>query len=122
MRWLGSESDMSGRPRKLITLGVVLLVVGALSFGIWKWVTRDKPSYESRFAEYIWIEYPAGQMLESGTFGGNAMDQLLREREVGYLGGVTSRGDPPEVVEVREHEDFIERRTVRPLPSSPGVA
>ena len=28
------------------------------------------------------------------------MDSILRERKAGYLAGVTSRGDPPEVVEV----------------------
>lgn len=87
---------MSGRLKLLI--GIVL--VAGLSFGIWKYAKREKPSYESRFAEYIWIEYPPGQLLESEGFGGDKMDVLLRGREVGYLGGVTSKGEPPEVVEV----------------------
>jgi len=28
------------------------------------------------------------------------MDSILRERKAGYLAGFTSRGDPPEIVEV----------------------
>ncbi|MDP7655997.1 MAG: hypothetical protein QF706_07980, partial [Roseibacillus sp.] len=56
--------------------------------------------YESAFVEYIWIGYPPGSMLEASDFGGDRMDLILRERKAGYLAGVTSRGDPPEVVEV----------------------
>lgn len=74
-----------------------MLAVGG---GIWWWVKRERPSYESGFAEYIWIAYPPGQMLEDEGFGGPKMDELLRERELGFLGGVTSKGEPPEVVEV----------------------
>ncbi len=94
------------RARLKILIGIVL--VAAVSFGIWKYVTREKPSYESKFAEYIWIEYPPGRMLESEDFGGNRMDALLRERKVGYLGGVTSIGDPPEVLEVELAVDLEE--------------
>ncbi|MBI23810.1 MAG: hypothetical protein CMN05_09510 [Roseibacillus sp.] len=91
---------MGGRARVFAILGVALVVILGLGFGIWKWTTREKPSYESAFVEYIWIGYPPGSMLETSDFGGDRMDLILRERKAGYLAGVTSRGDPPEVVEV----------------------
>lgn len=84
--------------RGKLLIGALLLI--ALGGGIWWWVKRERPSYEAGFAEYIWIEYPPGQMLNDAAFGGARMDELLRERKLGYLGGVTSKGDPPEVVEV----------------------
>ncbi len=91
---------MGGRARVFAILGVALVVILGLGFVIWKWTTREKPSYESAFVEYIWIGYPPGSMLEASDFGGDRMDLILRERKAGYLAGVTSRGDPPEVVEV----------------------
>ena len=39
-------------------------------------------------------------MLEAFEQDGERMDSILRERKAGYLAGVTSRGDPPEVLEV----------------------
>ncbi len=97
---LGCGRAMGGRARVFAILGVALVVILGLGFGIWKWTTREKPSYESAFVEYIWIGYPPGSMLEASDFGGDRMDLILRERKAGYLAGVTSRGDPPEVVEV----------------------
>ena len=88
----------------------MVLILG-MGFGIWKWVTREKPSYESAFVERIWIDYPAGTMLETADFGGDRMDSILRERKAGYLAGVTSRGDPPEVVEVELAVDLDESAT-----------
>ena len=97
---LGYYRVMNGRRRVFVILGVTMVVALGLGFGVWKWVTREKPSYESAFVEYVWIDYPAGNMLETVDFGGDRMDSILRERKAGYLAGVTSRGDPPEVVEV----------------------
>lgn len=98
-RWrLGCHRAMNGRRRVFVILGVTLVL--GLGLGVWKWVNREKPSYESVFVERIWIDYPAGNMLETADFGGDRMNSILRERKAGYLAGVTSRGDPPEVVEV----------------------
>ena len=75
----------------------MLLATGS---GIWFWSKREVPSYESRFAEYIWIEYPPGHFLEDGEQFTDSIDKLLRGGEQGYIGGSTSRGDTPEMVEV----------------------
>ena len=95
---LGCHRAMNGRRRVFVILGVTMVL--GLGLGVWKWVNREKPSYESVFVERIWIDYPAGNMLETADFGGDRMNSILRERKAGYLAGVTSRGDPPEVVEV----------------------
>lgn len=95
---LGWFSSMSRRVRVLVILAV-LLAVGA-GIGVWRKVKRDQPSYESAFAEYVWMEYPEGIMLKAFDPDGERMDSVLRERKAGYLAGVTSRGDPPEVLEV----------------------
>jgi len=102
---------MNGRRRVFVILGVTMVGALGLGFGVWKWVTREKPSYESAFVEYVWIDYPAGRMLEVSDFGGDRMDSILRERKAGYLAGVTSRGDPPEVVEVELAVDLDARAT-----------
>ena len=86
-----------GRGGKWGLVAVLLLATGS---GIWFWSKREVPSYESRFADYIWIEYPPGHFLEEGEQSTDSIDKLLREREQGYLGGITSRGEPPEIVEV----------------------
>ena len=80
---------MNGRRRVFVILGVTLVL--GLGLGVWKWVNREKPSYESVFVERIWIDYPAGNMLETANFGGDRMNSILRERKAGYLAGVTSR-------------------------------
>ena len=108
---LGYYRVMNGRRRVFVILGVTMVVALGLGFGVWKWVTREKPSYESAFVEYVWIDYPAGRMLEVSDFGGDRMDSILRERKAGYLAGVTSRGDPPEVVEVELAVDLDARAT-----------
>ena len=108
---LGYYRVMNGRRRVFVILGVTMVVALGLGFGVWKWVTREKPSYESAFVEYVWIDYPAGSMLEGSDFGGDRMDSILRERKAGYLAGVTSRGDPPEVVEVELAVDLDARAT-----------
>ena len=97
---LGCHRAMNGRRRVFVILGVTMVLALGVGLGVWKWVNREQPSYESAFVEYIWIDYPAGNMLETADFGGDRMDSILRERKAGYLAGVTSRGDPPEVVEV----------------------
>ena len=89
---------MSRRVRVFVIL-VVLLVAG-VGIGVWRKVKREPPSYESAFAEYIWVEYPEGTTLKTFESYSERMDSILREREAGYLAGVTSRGDPPEVLEV----------------------
>ena len=108
---LGYYRVMNGRRRVFVILGVTMVVALGMGFGVWKWVTREKPSYESAFVEYVWIDYPAGSMLEGSDFGGDRMDSILRERKAGYLAGVTSRGDPPEVVEVELAVDLDARAT-----------
>ena len=109
-RWrLGCHGAMNGRRRVFVTMVLIL----GMGFGIWKWVTREKPSYESAFVERIWIDYPAGTMLETADFGGDRMDSILRERKAGYLAGVTSRGDPPEVVEVELAVDLEASATTK---------
>ena len=108
---LGYYRVMNGRRRVFVILGVTMVGALGLGFGVWKWVTREKPSYESAFVEYVWIDYPAGNMLETVDFGGDRMDSILRERKAGYLAGVTSRGDPPEVVEVELAVDLDARAT-----------
>ena len=108
---LGYYRVMNGRRRVFVILGVTMVGALGLGFGVWKWVTREKPSYESAFVEYVWIDYPAGRMLEVSDFGGDRMDSILRERKAGYLAGVTSRGDPPEVVEVELAVDLDARAT-----------
>ena len=102
---------MNGRRRVFVILGVTMALILGVGFGIWKWMTREKPSYEAAFVERIWIDYPAGTMLETADFGGDRMDSILRERKAGYLAGVTSRGDPPEVVEVELAVDLDESAT-----------
>ena len=86
------------RPKLLVALALLLALVAG--FTLWVSGPRDSPSYESAFVEFIWLSYPAGISLASFQESGEKIDSVLREREAGYLAGVTSRGDPPEVVEV----------------------
>ena len=69
---------MNSRRRVFVILGVTMVLALGLGFGVWKWVNREQPSYESAFVEYIWIDYPAGNMLETADFGGDRMDSILR--------------------------------------------
>ena len=97
---IGLAAMANGRNRKMRRAGLVLLVVLGAGLGTWKWVTRDKPRYEAAFAEYIWVAFPPGYPMNGTDFGGPKIDEILRERKMGYLGGVAGVGDPPEVVEV----------------------
>ena len=96
---------MSGRKLKIL---VALVLLAALGGGVWWWFNRDQPRYEAAFAERIWIEYPAGVLVDSSEFKGVAIDELLREREIGFLSGTTSSlggGDPEKAgLEVDEVE------------------
>tara|TARA_B100001093_G_scaffold500184_1_gene550350 strand:- start:865 stop:1284 length:420 start_codon:yes stop_codon:yes gene_type:complete len=90
--------------RRILRVRVLLIVVSILGLaaGLTVWVkTRPAdPSYESTFVEFIWLAYPTGGSLTAFREKGEQMDSILRERKAGYLAGFTSRGDPPEIVEV----------------------
>lgn len=90
--------------RRILRVRVLLIVVSILGLaaGITVWVKSrpEGPSYESTFVEFIWLSYPGGGSLTAFRAKGEQMDSILRERKAGYLAGVTSRGDPPEIVEV----------------------
>ena len=67
---------------------------------MWLRSRTESPSYESTFVEFIWISYPGANLLNDFGDKGDQIDSILRERKAGYLAGITSRGDPPEIVEV----------------------
>ena len=91
---------MKRRFRAKILLTAVLGLLLAVGLVLWVGGRKNNPRYESAFVEFIWLAFPPGQALDSFGEQRQSMDSILRQREVGYLAGVTSRGDPPEVVEV----------------------
>ena len=84
---------------RMLVFGLVIL---GLAAGITMWLRSgtESPSYESTFVEFIWLSYPGANLLNDFREKGDQIDSILRERKAGYLAGVTSQGDPPEIVEV----------------------
>ena len=84
---------------RVLVFGVVILGLAA-GTTIWLRSRTEGPSYESKFVEFIWLSYPRGGLLNDFSEKGRQIDSILRERNAGYLAGITSRGDPLEIVEV----------------------
>ena len=84
---------------RVLVFGVAILGLVAETT-VWLRSRTESPSYESKFVEFIWLSYPRGGLLNDFSEKGDQIDSILRERNAGYLAGITSRGDPPEIVEV----------------------